>query len=606
MKKTYITWHYTTHGVAYLKHILSCFYEKKIDTYKKFHFEDLNQTELNTIFDNSKDQDGFVFDKVIYLITPQESFDKLSSRRFSYKKNIVHDDTIKNEGLSDIYDKITSNDNLCYNLSKELNFVKETYPNKYDAFKKSIWKNIQHYPILEQLKWLKEYSNFNNIYKDKLEIVELDINDLRDEKLIANKINAWLKKENKQLQESKNIINVSLGSNETQVVWHILSQANQLPSNTRFIKTYDDKSDKKEKRFKPFSIKEIPVNLITNIGEDFNLYSDTKSNPRKLVNKKMKVFLESGFSILLLGERGIGKSDIASKASETLKHKGKLIQANCASFDDDNKAESELFGYEKGAFTGADPKGKKGLLEEADKGILFLDEIHHLSKLVQAKLMKALQTDKLNKISIRKMGSMKEEKVECKMIFATNKTIKELRQVLLPDFYDRIVQHVINIPPLRETKEDRMKDWANVWKNLKFPGQPEPPQDEQLNNWLKKLPLNGNYRDLQKIAMSYNAFIKFDKDTVDLMNEKTAFSYTKNEFIKYHTIVTQLKNEKFNFSIDKTTKEMQADYLFELQKWSVKKFGGRNKAIEHYNALGDTVTENTFYKWKIKNVLKKK
>lgn len=604
MNKTYITWHYTTHGVAYLKHILSCFYQEG-SLPKKIHFQNLNQIELNNVFEAPKNQSGFTFDKVIYLIAPQESFDKLSSRRFSYKKDIVYDETIIRLGLDNIYDQITSNSDLCYNLSKELYFVKEKYPDKFDAFKKSIWRNIQHYPVLEQLKWLKEHSNFNSVYKDKLEIVELDINDLRDEKLIANKVNAWLKKENKQLQESENIINVSLGSNETQVVWHILSQANQLPSNTRFIKTYDDKSDKKEKRFKPFSIKEIPINLITNIGEDFNLYSDTKSNPRKLVNKKMKVFLESGFSILLLGERGIGKSDIASKASQTLKHNGKLIQANCASFDDDNKAESELFGYGKGAFTGGLPSGKEGLIEEADNGILFLDEVHHLSKFVQAKLMKALQTDKLNRMSIRKMGDSEEKKVKCRLIFATNKTIQELRTSLLPDFYDRIVQHVVNIPPLRETKEDRMKDWANVWKNLRLPGKPKPPEDEKLNKWIKTLPLYGNYRDLQKIAMYYNSFSNFDDETKTMLNEKTPFHYTKQEFTKYHTIVAKLKEDKYNFSTNQTTKEMQADYLFELQKWAVEKFGGRNKAIEHFKLLNDTVTENTFNKWKNRYSMKK-
>lgn len=603
MNKTYITWHYTTHGVAYLKHILSCFYQEgKLQ--KKIYFDDLNQMKLNTVFDKPKDQDGFVFDKVIYLITPQESFDKLSSRRFSYKKNILDDDTIIDQGLSHIYKEITANDKLCYKLSKELHFVKEKYPDKYDAFKKSIWRNIQHYPALEQLKWLKEHSNFNSVYKNKLEIVELDINDLRDEKLIANKVNAWLKMENKQLQESENIINVSLGSNETQVVWHILSQANSLLPNTRFIKTYDDKSDKKEKRFKPFSIKEIPINLISNIGEDFNLYSDTKSNPRKLVNKKMKVFLESGFSILLLGERGIGKSDIASKASQTLKHDGKLIQANCASFDDDNKAESELFGYGKGAFTGGLPSGKKGLIEEANNGILFLDEVHHLSPLVQAKLMKTLQTDSNNKMSFRKMGDSNEIKVECGLIFATNKTIQELRTLLLPDFYDRIVQHVVNIPPLRETKEDRMKDWANVWKNLRLSGKPKPPEDEKLNNWIKKLPLYGNYRDLQKIAMYYNAFSNFDDETKTMLNEKTPFYYTKQEFTKYHTIVTELKDEKYNFNINQTTRQMKADYLFELQKWAVKKYDGKKEAIEHFKSLEDTVTLDTFSKWKNRYSLK--
>ncbi|WP_452232068.1 sigma 54-interacting transcriptional regulator [Lacinutrix sp. MEBiC02595] len=605
MNNTYITWHYTTHGVAYLKHILSCFYQKG-HIPENLHFDDLNQMELNTIFDKPDNQNGFVFDKVIYLITPQQSFDKLSSRRFSYKKNIVYDETIIKLGLDHIYDEITDNEELCYNLSKELLYVEEKYPKKYDAFKKSIWKNIQHYPVLQQLKWLQQYSNFNKIYEDKLEIIELDIDDLRDEKQIANEVNKWLKKpQNQKLKKSENIINVSLGSNETQVVWHILSQAEQLPPHTRFIKTYDDKSSEKEKRFKPFSIKEIPTNLISSIGDEFSLFTDTKSPSRILVDKKMEVFLNSGFSILLLGERGIGKSHIANTTNKTLKTQGKLIQANCASFDDDNKAEVELFGYSKGAFTGGLPGGKDGLIEEADNGILFLDEIHHLSKLVQAKLMKALQTDKNNKMSIRKMGAIKEIKVEARLIFATNKTIKELRTLLLPDFYDRIVQHVVNIPPLRETKEDRMKDWKTVWKDLKFSKVYTIPKDEQLNNWIKTLSLYGNYRDLQKIAMYYNAYSSFDEETRTMIDEKTPFTYTKQEFIKYHTVIPESKNEKFNFNTHQTTKEMKADYYFELQKWAVEKFGGRKKAIEHFKSLNDTITENTFNKWKNKASLKK-
>ncbi|QNK78663.1 sigma 54-interacting transcriptional regulator [Winogradskyella sp. PAMC22761] len=603
MKTTYITWHYTTHGVAYLKHILSCFF-KKGHTPQNLHFDELNQMELNTVFDTPQEQEGFVFDKVIYLIAPQKSFDKLSSRRFSYKKNIVHDETIIDLGLSHIYDEITSNDDLCYNLSEELRFVKEKYPDKYDAFKKSIWKNIQHYPVLEQLKWLKEHSNFNNVYKDKLEIIELDVNDLRDEKHIANKVNAWLKNKSKELKGAENIINVSLGSNETQVVWHILAEAEQLPPNTRFIKTYDDKSSDKEKRFKPFSIKEIPTNLITSIGDGFSLFSETKSPSRKLVDKKMEVFLKSGFSILLLGERGIGKSHIAEKAKSTLTNQNNLIQANCASFDNDNTAEAELFGYSKGAFTGSLPGGKNGLIEEANKGVLFLDEIHHLSKLVQAKLMKALQTDRDNKMSIRKMGDSKETKVECRLIFATNKTIKELRQLLLPDFYDRIVQHVVNIPALRETKEDRMADWEKIWKGLKFPGAYNIPQDDNLNKWIKTLDLPGNYRDLQKIAMYYNAYLNFDEETRTMLNEKTPFSYSKKEFTKYHTVNTELEHEKYNFNTKQTTQEMKADYFFELQKWAVDKFKGRKNAIEHFKSKGDTVTDNTFNKWKNKYSLK--
>ena len=123
--------------------------------------------------------------------------------------------------------------------------------------------------------------------------------------------------------------------------------------------------------------------------------------------------------------------------------------------------------YTKGAFTGA-YSDKKGLLEEANGCVLFLDEIHHLSKMVQAKLMKALQTDKDNNMSIRRIGSNKETKIKCRLVFATNRTINELKKELLPDFYDRIVQHVVNIPPLRDTVEDRIQDWESIWENLHF------------------------------------------------------------------------------------------------------------------------------------------
>ena len=102
------------------------------------------------------------------------------------------------------------------------------------------------------------------------------------------------------------------------------------------------------------------------------------------------------------------------------------MTVNCGAIPE-NLLESELFGHVKGAFTGA-YSDKKGLLEEANGGVLFLDEIHHLSKMVQAKLMKALQTDKDNNMSIRRIGSNKETKIKCRLVFATNRTINELKK----------------------------------------------------------------------------------------------------------------------------------------------------------------------------------
>lgn len=595
MKNIYITWHYTTHGIAYLKHILSQFYTTN-GIPKKIHFDKLDQVELNHVFDHNN-KNGFVFDEIIYLIAPQKAFDSLSSRRFSHKNNILYDETIKNLDLSIVYESILENEEICYKIEEEINFVKANFPNKTSYFQNNIWRNINHYPIEEQIKWIKEYSNFKNIYGNQLKVLELPIQDLRNEKQIAEVLGNWIKKYFSNHKNVYPIINVSLGSNETQVVWHILSESYQLPENTKFIKTYDDKSDSLDKRFKRFSIHQTPTSLISDIGSNFKIYKETKSKSRELVNRKMETFINSGFSILLIGERGIGKSQIADESVK--KHKNEsFIQANCASFDEDNKAEAELFGYTKGAFTGAN-SDKIGLLEAANGGVLFLDEIHHLSKMVQAKLMKALQTDKENRMSIRRLGSNKEIKITCRLIFATNRTIAELKKDLLPDFYDRIVQHVINIPPLRETPEDRIKDWENVWQHMRFKGNHVAPTDQNLVSWLKKLPLYGNYRDLQKIAIYYNVFQSFDEGTKKMLEETTAFEYAKNEFEKYHSTEDENNNLKY-FREDKTTKQIIADFKFDLQEWAVNKFKGRKNAVNHYQKLGDTVTEKTFDNWKNK------
>ena len=604
MKNIYISWHYTTHGVAYLKHILSRLYLFEKLPSERLDLSRLEQEELHSTFDNPK-HNGFVFDEIIYLTAPQIAFDKLSSRRVSYKKTILDDEFVVSKELKELFEEILSNDKICYDLEAELAYVKKKYPKKLNLFEQTIWRNIQHYTIEQQIKWLTEYSNFKNVYKGKLTIKELNIKDLRNEKQISDEVSNWSRAYFSEQKNFQPIINVSLGSNETQVVWHILSEAGQLPDNTRFIKAYDDKSDKLEKRFKQFSIQEISTNLISTIGAEFKVFSETKSPSRELVNKKMETFLKSGFSILLIGERGIGKSQIAGKTKERLESldnnfKGEIIEANCASFGNDTMAESALFGYVKGAFTDA-KDDKKGLIESAKNGILFLDEIHHLSKVVQAKLMKALQTDDLNRLSIRKVGASVEEKItDVRLIFATNKNIAELRNELLSDFYDRIVQHVVYIPPLRETVEDRLTDWGNIWKGLKLKG--DAPKELELVKWLKHLPLYGNYRDLQKIAMYYNVFNQFDEVTKKLLNETNAFQYAKNEFEKYHSLDVGSKNDDtiFKFSFEKNAVEIEADFKYFLQERAIKKFGSRKEAASH---LG--VTEKALNDWKNKKSLTK-
>jgi DNA-binding NtrC family response regulator len=262
-------------------------------------------------------------------------------------------------------------------------------------------------------------------------------------------------------------------------------------------------------------------------------------------------------------------------------------------------AESILFGYKKGAFTDA-KEDRKGVFEEADKGILFLDEIHHLDKDVQAKLMKALQTDENNDFTIRRLGDKVERKISTTLIFASNISISELHKRLLPDFYDRITQLVIELPSLRETPEDIPDEFEGIWRQMKFeqfyPFETTVKKDKQLFNWLKKLPLYGNYRDLQKIAIYYKTFLGFTDDIKKMLKQKSPFAFAKSEFEKY--ISYQESDEKFNlFSDKKTIKEMEDCFKKQLADWAIDRFKGGPNAAKHFKSLGGKTTHDTLYKW---------
>ena len=590
-KKVYITWHYTTHGIAYLKHVLSEFYKHKTNELSsesgiKIAWSGLNQQELQNLFsEQNKNANGFTFDKIIYLTAPQEAFDGLSSRRFNYKHN--YKDIPAFKPAEKIYDEIREKDALCYNLAKEREYIQKKYPDKKELFEQNLWMDIQHYDVKTQIKWLLDDTNFSNVYdKNSFKEEEMPVSDLRDIKQITEELKKLVEKLPK---DDEYYINVSLGSTETQVAWHILADYNLLPKKTKFLTTYDDKKSNGDSKFKLFSIKEIPTTIFSDIGDEFSFFADSKSAKRKLVDIQFECFLKMGFSILLLGERGIGKSQKIKEVKKQLdkdatsKCSGNIIEVNCATFTNDNLAESRLFGYAKGAFTGAD-KNTVGLIEAAENGILFLDEVHTLSPVIQEKLMKAFQTDENNTMSIMRIGDNKEIKVNnVKLIFATNRSIDELRQALLPDFYDRIVQYVIEIPPLRETREDIYEDWKKVWEYLKFEKVPE---SSKLIEWLKKLPLYGNYRDLQKIAMYYHAFNKFDKEDREKICNNLgiacdALSYTKKQFELYHSPNNAATDNTISVKLDLdnlNAKDLQIEFNYQLYAWA-KKMYGKEKTI---------------------------
>ncbi|NSW92639.1 MAG: sigma 54-interacting transcriptional regulator, partial [Firmicutes bacterium] len=156
-------------------------------------------------------------------------------------------------------------------------------------------------------------------------------------------------------------------------------------------------------------------------------------------------------TVLVLGESGVGKEIIAKIIHRAGKdNQGPFVKVNCASIPE-NLLESELFGYEKGSFTGASKEGKIGMFQLADGGTILLDEIGEIPTHLQAKLLRVLQ-DK----EIIPVGGTKARKIDVRVIAATNRNLTDMvkKGQFREDLYYRLNVVPIFIPPLRERKED--------------------------------------------------------------------------------------------------------------------------------------------------------
>ncbi|KJR48490.1 Sigma-54 dependent transcriptional regulator [Desulfosporosinus sp. I2] len=158
-------------------------------------------------------------------------------------------------------------------------------------------------------------------------------------------------------------------------------------------------------------------------------------------------------SVLLYGESGTGKEVLAKYVhSISRRSKEAFITVNCSAIPE-NLIEAELFGYEKGSFTGADAKGKPGLFELADKGTIFLDEIGEMPLILQAKLLRVLENG-----DVRRIGSTTSRKVDFRLVCATNRDLKMMiaNKTFREDLFYRINVVPLRLTPLRERSEDIM------------------------------------------------------------------------------------------------------------------------------------------------------
>ena len=199
-------------------------------------------------------------------------------------------------------------------------------------------------------------------------------------------------------------------------------------------------------------------------------------------------------TVLLLGESGVGKELVArSIHRNSLRSRERFVQVNCAAIPEE-LIESELFGHEKGSFTGATEK-QIGKFEQADRGTIFLDEVGDMSAKTQAKVLRVLQEGE-----VERLGSARTIKVDVRVIAATNKDLEQELEKgsFREDLYFRLSVIPIRVPPLRDRREDipaLVKHFADLFSRDNNRRAPE--FTKEALGYLQKARWKGNVRELK-------------------------------------------------------------------------------------------------------------
>lgn len=305
-------------------------------------------------------------------------------------------------------------------------------------------------------------------------------------------------------------------------------------------------------------IEEENIQLKQEIGKnDFNeIVGNSKALKKSL--SLIKKVSKTDSSIIILGESGTGKELFANAIHSNSNRKSEaIIKVNCAAIPE-NLIESELFGYEKGAFTGAE-NSKPGKFELANNGTLFLDEIGELPLTVQSKLLRAIQEQE-----IERLGGTKTIKVNIRLISATNRNLEEevLNGKFREDLYYRLNVMPITIPPLRERMDDvsLLVHFFVEKFNRKIGGNIESVTSASMKK-LMEYSWPGNVRELENvIERSYilsegnilNIDSNFNKNRKTLLKTKIV-SLEENE--KQH-IISILKETKWKIKGDNGAAEL--------------------------------------------------
>lgn len=236
------------------------------------------------------------------------------------------------------------------------------------------------------------------------------------------------------------------------------------------------------------------------------------SNIMSEMMKKALQIARSDSSVIVYGETGSGKGQLVKYIhANSARRKNRMVEINCAAIPE-NLFESELFGYDEGAFTGANVRGKQGLFEIADGGTLFLDEIDEMPLLLQAKLLKVLDEGYFIRV-----GGTISRKTNARVIVATNSDLKNLIKEgkFREDLYYRLNIMPLRMPSLRERKEDIEPLIEYILENLNKRMESQKYFSEESTKLMQNYDWPGNVRQLKNVVERLCVLSDEDEITLD-------------------------------------------------------------------------------------------
>jgi transcriptional regulator with PAS, ATPase and Fis domain len=296
------------------------------------------------------------------------------------------------------------------------------------------------------------------------------------------------------------------------------------------------------------------------------------------IKELIKHVADTGLNIVIAGESGVGKEVVAQNLYYSSPRRNKpFVKVNCAALPD-GLLESELFGFERGAFTGAERK-RRGKFELAHKGVLFLDEIGDMSFSLQAKLLHVLQSGEF-----APLGSEQEVKTDTWIIAATNNELEKNIKTgnFREDLYYRLNIIKFFIPPLRKRPEDipplidyYIEQYTSQYDNKQLlrPG-------KQVMDKLMQYPWPGNTRELQNVLKRFLVICDWDEITDELFSKSNSLGQDSSSQpaaaesgsgsgVSSSTFFADFVNESFSDLESMSLKEIRKNALDRIEKQAI-------------------------------------